>query len=99
MAENGAGKPLIKPTHLIDAAIVAGIVFFSVLGADALMNLANGEAVFLTVDQVARRAITGGVAFGLTFLAQWGRYRGIKMRAALLPGGGRPPLDRSDEDD
>lgn len=99
MAENGDGKPLVKPEHLIDAGIVAGIVFFSVLVGDALMGVAAGNVVLLTAEQVAQRLVTAGLAFGLTFFAQWARYRGIKLREAWLPGSSRPPQDYKDDND
>jgi len=34
------------------------------------------------------RSPTGVVAFVLTFAAQWGRARGLELKAILLGGGG-----------
>lgn len=83
MTENGEGKPIVEPTHVLDAFIVAGIVFFSVLIGDALINIYIGNSVLVTVQDVAQRLVTAGLAFGLTFLVQWARYRGIKHISGL----------------
>lgn len=94
MTENGEGKPIVEVGHVLDAFIVAMIVFLSVLGGDALMNIASGETILLTVNDVAQRLVTAGLAFGLTFFFQWARYRGIK---SLGPLPVQLKLDEEDE--
>lgn len=96
MSENGAGTPLVKGQHILDAGIVAGIVFFSVLGGDVVLTAINGGEVLLTADTVTARLLTAGIAFGLTFLAQWARYRGIKLRLTILGYGPDVPHEEDD---
>lgn len=98
MSENGAGTPLVKLEHVLDAGIVAGIVFFSVLGGDVVWMAMNGGSVLLTAETVSARLLTAAIAFCLTFLAQWARYRGIKLRAALVGGSANVPRESSEDD-
>lgn len=79
MSENGEGKPLFKTVHIIDALIVGTIVFFSLLLGASLPQLFSGGQIYVGVTQVANRLLTAFLAFGLTFFAQWARYRGIKF--------------------
>lgn len=79
MSENGDGKPLYKVVHIVDALIVGGIVFFSLLLGASMPQLLSGGAVYIGIGEVADRLVTALLAFGLTFFAQWARYRGIKI--------------------
>lgn len=79
MSENGDGKPLFKTVHIVDALIVGGIVFFSLLLGASLPQLFSGGVVYVGIGEVANRLVTAILAFGLTFFAQWARYRGIKI--------------------
>jgi len=75
-------SPLVRPEHVIDALLVGLLAFFGVLLADVLTGLAQGNVVYLTVSDIAARTPTGVVAFGLTFVFQWARARGIDVLAA-----------------
>lgn len=86
MSENGDGKPHFKLVHVMDALIVGGIVFFSTLLGGALPAIISGSSIYLSASQVASRLVTAFLAFGLTFFAQWARYRGIKV-VRFLSGG------------
>lgn len=97
MTENGEERPIIEPGHVLDAFIVAGIVFFSVLGGDAVISITGGEQVLLTVNQVVSRAITGVIAFGMTFFAQWARYRGIKLSTPVTLGDNATSKESDDD--
>lgn len=77
------GDPLVETKHLIDAALVGLLVFFSVILGDLLPALANGQVAYLTIDEIIRRTPTGLVAFGLTFVFQWLRARGIDVLEKL----------------
>ena len=83
MSRDDNGDGIIDVTHIIDALIVAGIVFFSVIGGDALLAFGTNDSILLTFDQIIRRLLTAGIAFGMVFLAQWARYRGIKLMISL----------------
>jgi hypothetical protein len=47
-----------------------------------LTGLAQGNVVYLSVSDIIHRTPTGIVAFGLTFVFQWARARGIDVLAA-----------------
>lgn len=79
------GQPLIEPVHLVDAAIVAAIVFFSLLLGDAVPAILTGRGAYVTLADIYRRLPTAAIAFGLVLFSQWARYRGIQLREAL-PG-------------
>lgn len=83
------GEPLIEPVHLVDATIVAGVVFFSLLLGDAIPALLVSEGAYITAQDILRRLPTAAIAFGLVTLAQWARYRGVQLRSAFgLDSGG-----------
>lgn len=73
------GRPIVKPVHLLDAAIVASIVFFSTLLGDIVASIYMGDAAYISWREMMVRTPTGIIAFGLTFFAQWAKYRGIKL--------------------
>lgn len=74
------GEPLIDKRHILDALIVAFVVFFSVLLGDIVLT---GD-FYLTTPEIFRRLPTAGIAFGLTFMAQWARARGLDARDWLI---------------
>jgi hypothetical protein len=78
------GEPLIRIEHLIDALIVSVVVFCSVLLGDVAVALAAGQSAYVTLPELLARSPTGVVAFVLTFAAQWGRARGLELKAVLL---------------
>lgn len=78
------GEPLIRIEHLIDALIVSVVVFCSVLLGDVAVALAAGQSAYVTPAELYARSPTGVVAFVLTFAAQWGRARGLELKAILL---------------
>lgn len=82
------GTPLIEKRHVLDAGIVAAIAFFSLLGGDVLLGAVIVGEGTVTLADVQARLITAGLAFGLTFFAQWARYRGIEIRRAWNRSGG-----------
>lgn len=77
------GKPLVKTVHIVDAMIVGGIVFFSLLLGASIPGLIAGEAKYLGLQEITNRLVTAFLAFCLTFLAQWARYRGVQMLSVL----------------
>lgn len=83
-----ADDPLVSVRHVIDAVIVAGIVFFAVLLGDAMTALLNGGELYLSVHDVKARIVSAALAFAMTFLTQWARARGIEFKEALLFGSG-----------
>ena len=76
-------QPIIEPTHILDALIVAAIVFFSVLTGDALLQIYSGNPVFITWADLIQRILTAVLAFCMVFFAQWARYRGVKFMVDL----------------
>jgi hypothetical protein len=68
--------------HVVDALLVGLLVFFAVILGDLLPSLLTGEFAYLTVSQITARVPTAGIAFGLTFVFQWLRARGIDVLAA-----------------
>jgi len=81
MTKTEDGEPTIRLRHVIDAALVAGIVFFAVILGDLLPTLLGGQNGYLTVREIMARLPTAGIAFGLTFAAQFARARGIELLA------------------
>lgn len=83
-------SPLVSARHVIDAFVVAAIVFFAVLLGDALLVWWNGGQTYLTAPQVEARVLTAGIAFGLTFFFQWARSRGLDVLEFIsrVTGGG-----------
>lgn len=77
------GETLIRTEHIIDAALVGLLVFFAVILGDVLTAFLAGNPAYLTVDEIAARTPTGLVAFGLTFVFQWLRARGIDVLQLL----------------
>jgi len=77
-------EPLVRIEHLIDALIVSVVVFCSVLLGDVAVALAAGQGAYVTPAELYARSPTGVVAFVLTFAAQWGRARGLELKAILL---------------
>jgi len=77
-------EPLVRIEHLIDALIVSVVVFCSVLLGDVAVALAAGQSAYVTPAELMARSPTGVVAFVLTFAAQWGRARGLELKAILL---------------
>jgi len=73
------GEPLVQARHLIDAVLVGLLVFFAVILGDALTALAQGRFVYLSGAEIAARTPTGLVAFGLTFVFQFLRARGLDV--------------------
>jgi hypothetical protein len=71
------GRPLVKTTHVVDAFIVAAITFFSLLLGTSIPEVIMGHTSYVTPTTVQDRIWTAGLAFGLTFFAQWARYRGV----------------------
>lgn len=86
MTENGDGNPEFKLVHLVDALIVGGIAFFTMLIGAELPAIVLGQESYVTMQEVMSRAVTASIAFALTFLAQWARYRGIQIRSVLTGG-------------
>ncbi|MFC7253725.1 hypothetical protein [Haloplanus litoreus] len=78
------GRPLFEPVHLVDAAIVAAIVFFSLLLGDAVPAILTGQGAYVSPADIYQRLPTAAIAFGLVLCSQWARYRGIQLREALL---------------
>lgn len=72
----------IHLAHLIDALLVGLLVFFAVILGDLLPGLLTGKFVYLTPAEIIARIPTAGIAFGLTFVFQWLRARGIDVLAA-----------------
>lgn len=68
--------------HVVDALLVGLLVFFAVILGDLLPSLLAGDFAYLTVEQITKRVPTAGIAFGLTFVFQWLRARGIDVLAA-----------------
>jgi len=75
----GRDDELIRFEHVVDAVLVGLLVFFAVILGDAITSLASGTFVYLTIDEILARMPTGLVAFGLTFVFQWLRARGIDV--------------------
>lgn len=86
MTTDDEGNPILHPVHLVDATIVGGIVFFSVLLGQSVLAVVTGQGPYLSIEDVYRRLLTAGLGFGLTFLAQWARYRGIQLIISLNGG-------------
>lgn len=68
--------------HVVDALLVGLLVFFAVILGDLLPSLIAGEFAYLTVAEITARIPTAGIAFGLTFVFQWLRARGVDVLAA-----------------
>jgi hypothetical protein len=81
------GAPIVKPVHLIDASIVASIVFFSTLLGDMAVGIYMGGTAYISWQEIMVRSPTGLIAFALTFFAQWAKYRGIQL-FEFFGGGG-----------
>ena len=77
----------IRPEHVIDAAIVGAIVFFSIILGDALLSWSAGEPLYLDLGEILLRTPTAVVAFLLTFFAQIARARGIELKDTLFGPG------------
>jgi hypothetical protein len=92
-------EPLVRIEHLIDALIVSVVVFCSVLLGDVAVALAAGQSAYVTPAELLARAPTGVVAFVLTFAAQWGRARGLELKAILLGTDARQSTRSKDPDD
>jgi len=73
---------VIDVTHVIDAVLVGLLAFFAVIAADVLPSMLAGNPVFLTTTEIMARMPTAGVAFGLAFVFQWLRARGIDVLEA-----------------
>lgn len=73
------GDPLVRLEHILDAVLVAAIVFFAVVLGDVLLSLLGGEPAYLTLTDIVDRSPTAVIAFGLTFFFQWARARGIDV--------------------
>ena len=82
MTKDDAGDRHFEVAHLIDAALVATLVFFATILGGGLPNLLAGEVVYLSVSEILLRVPTAAIAFGLTFVFQWARARGIDVLAA-----------------
>lgn len=82
------GKPLVKVVHIVDALIVGGIVFISLLLGSTLPEIFAGNVEYISYVELRARFLTASLAFGLTFLAQWARYRGIQFLKIRNEGGG-----------
>jgi hypothetical protein len=80
--------PMSKDTHgfhlahVVDALLVGLLVFFAVILGDLLPSLLAGEFAYLTIAEITQRIPTAAIAFGLTFVFQWLRARGIDVLAA-----------------
>lgn len=81
------GKPLVKIVHVVDALIVGGIVFISLLLGATVPQLFAGNIEYIGYAEIRARFLTALLAFGLTFLAQWARYRGIQFLKIRNRGG------------
>lgn len=68
--------------HVVDALLVGLLVFFAVILGDLLPALLTGEFAYLTVEQIVARVPTAAIGFGLVFVFQWARARGIDVLAA-----------------
>lgn len=90
------GRPVFKIVHVVDALIVGGIIFFSLLLGASIPAVLSGDIAYLTYSEVTNRFLTALVGFGLTFFAQWARYRGIQVISILE---GRKKRRNSDESD
>lgn len=77
---NDGGGSLIHTEHIVDAALVAGIVFFAVILGEIWTS---GTLVYLSLDDIVSRIPTAVIAFGLTFFVQWARGRGIDVLGRL----------------
>ena len=86
MTRSDDDEPLVRVEHLIDALIVSAVVFCSVLLGDVVVALSAGQSAYVTPAELYARSPTGVVAFVLTFMAQWGRARGLEIKAVLLGG-------------
>jgi len=73
---------VIDVTHVIDAVLVGLLTFFAVIAVDVIPSLALGNPVFLTTTEIMIRVPTAAVAFGLAFVFQWLRARGIDVLEA-----------------
>lgn len=68
--------------HVVDALLVGFLVFFAVILGDLLPRLLAGKFAYLTINEITARLPTAGIAFGLTFVFQWLRARGVDVLAA-----------------
>jgi len=68
--------------HVVDALLVGLLVFFAVILGDLLPGLFAGDFAYLTVAEITARVPTAAIAFGLTFVFQWLRARGVDVLAA-----------------
>ena len=82
MSRDDDGTTHFEVTHVIDAGLVGALVFFAVVLGDVLTGLAAGNFVYLSTSDILARLPTAAVAFGLTFVFQWARARGIDILAA-----------------
>ena len=94
MSEDDDGDGLFRVVHILDATIVGAIVFFAILLSETVPQLLAGQGAYVTPEEVVARLTTAFIAFALTFVAQWARFRGIKM----VPWAPTPPTTRSDND-
>lgn len=74
------GGPIIHTEHIVDAGLVAAIVFFAVILGDLLVT---GFPTYLSVQDIASRLPTALIAFFLTFFFQWARARGIDVLGSI----------------
>lgn len=72
----------IHAAHVIDAVLVGLLFFFATILGDVLPALLTGQGAYLTVEEIMLRLPTAGIAFGLTFVFQWLRARGVDILAA-----------------
>lgn len=72
------GDSLINAEHIVDALIVAGIASLALLLGANLLAIVTSDS-YVSIQDVQTRFLTAVLAFGLTFLAQWARYRGIQI--------------------
>ena len=68
--------------HVVDALLVGLLVFFAVILGDLLPSLLAGEFAYLTVAEITARVPTAAIGFGLVFVFQWLRARGVDVLAA-----------------
>lgn len=66
----------IRVEHVVDAGLVAAIVFFAILLGDIY---STGFPTYVTIEDLIARMPTAIIAFFLTFFAQWARARGIDV--------------------
>lgn len=85
MTSDERGRPIVKLQHVVDAALVAFVVFFSILLGDVTYTIfLTPSTEYITASDVATRGLTAGIAFGLTFFVQWARARGLALQEILF---------------